>query len=116
MDGNYTVMPEGIVLLSSATDIEPADKLWVSYSYGAYAAIEALTTKATELQLLFGGMNEADSGNPTIVDIWRCSQGVTKSLSLINKGFGVLDVEGTLLQDPTKTGTGISKYYRTRVK
>ena len=61
-------------------------------------------------------VNEADSGKPVIVDIWRCSQGVTKSLSLINKGFGVLDVEGTLLQDPTKTGTGISKYYRTRVK
>ncbi|CAM3349184.1 hypothetical protein [Paracidovorax anthurii] len=115
MAGNYLVKPEGIVLLDGAPDIALADKLWVSYSYGAYAAIEALTTKAPELQLLFGGLNEADSGKPVVVDIWRASQGVTKALSLINKGFGALDVEGTVLQDPTKTGAGISKYYRTRL-
>jgi hypothetical protein len=115
MAGNYLIKPEGIVLLDGAPGIAAADKLWVSYSYGAYAAIEALTTKAPELQLLFGGLNEADSGNPSVVDIWRCSQGVTKTLALINKGFGALDVEGTVLQDPTKTGTGISKYYRQRM-
>lgn len=115
MAGNYLVKPEGIVLLDGAQGIAVADKLWVSYSYGAYAAIEALTTKAPELQLLFGGLNEADSGKPVVVDIWRASQGVTKALTLINKGFGALDVEGTVLMDPTKTGAGISKYYRTRM-
>ena len=50
-----------------------------------------------------------------VVDIWRASQGVTKALSLINKGFGALEIEGTVLQDPTKVGAGISKYYRTRL-
>ncbi|MBF9263606.1 hypothetical protein [Paracidovorax cattleyae] len=115
MAGNYLVKPEGIYVLDGATGIAPADKLWVSYSYGAYAAIEALTTKTPELQLLFGGLNEADSGKPTVVDIWRASQGITKTLTLINKGFGALDVEGTVLQDPTRVGTGISKYYRTRL-
>lgn len=115
MAGNYEVRPEGIVLLDGAPGLTADDKLWISYSYGAYAAIEALTTKAPELQLLFGGLNEADSGNPVVVDIWRASQGVTKSLTLINKGFGALDVEGTVLQDPAKTGAGISKYYRTRL-
>ena len=115
MAGNYLIKPEGIVLLDGAPGITAADKLWVSYSYGAYAAIEALTTKAPELQLIFGGLNEADSGKPVIVDIWRCSQGVTQALTLINSGFGSLDVEGTVLQDPTKTGAGISKYYRTRL-
>ena len=81
MAGNYVVKPEGIVLLAGASGITVADKLWVSYSYGEYAAIEALTTKAPELQLLFGGLNEADSGKPVIVDIWRASQGVTKALT-----------------------------------
>ncbi|GKS97032.1 hypothetical protein [Acidovorax sp. SUPP2825] len=115
MAGNYLVKSEGIVLLDGAPGITVADKLWVSYSYGAYAAIEALTTKTPELQLLFGGLNEADSGKPVVVDIWRASQGITKTLALINKGFGALDVEGTVLQDPTKTGAGVSKYYRTRL-
>lgn len=114
-DGNYVARPEGIFLLDSATAITNQDKLWVDYSYGDYALIEALTTKAPELQMLYGGLNEADSGNPVVVDMWRCSQGVTKQLTLINKGFGALDVEGTLLQDPTKVGVGVSKYFRARM-
>lgn len=111
--GNYEVRPEGVFVLPEADDIAEADKLWISYSYGAYAAIEALTTKAVELELTFGGLNEADGGKPTLVEIWRASQGVTKSLALINKNFGTLDVEGSVLMDPTKTGVGVSRYYKT---
>lgn len=113
--GNFEVRPEGILLLAGAPGIAVADKLWVSYTHGAYAVIEALTTKAVELQLMFGGLNEADSGNPVVVDIWRASQGVTQALSLLNQGFGALQVTGTVLQDPNKTGAGVSKYYRTRM-
>lgn len=112
---NYEVRPEGIWVPTGVSGLAPADKLWVSYSYGDQAVIEALTTKAAELQLLFGGLNEADSGNPVVVDIWRASQGVTKQLALLKKGFGGLDVEGTVLQDSTKTGVGVSKYYRARM-
>ena len=115
MAANYEVRAEGIVLLSGAPDITAADKLWLSYSYGEYAVIEALTTKAPELQFMFGGLNEADSGKPVVIDIWRASQGITKQLTMLGKGFASLDVEGTLMMDPTKTGAGISKYYRTRM-
>lgn len=115
MAGNYEVRPEGVLLLPEAVGVANSDLLWASYSYGAYAAIEALTTKAPELDLLFGGLNEADGGNPAVTNIFRASQGVTKSLTLIGKGFNALDVEGTVLLDPTKTGTGISRYYRTRM-
>lgn len=115
MNDNYEVRAEGVYLLPEAAGIADADLLWASYSYGAYAAIEALTTKAVELELIFGGLNEADSGNPVTVNIFRASQGITKSLTLIGKGFNALDVEGTVLLDPTKTGTGVSRYYRTRM-
>ena len=115
MAGNYEVRPEGVFLQPDAADVLGTDKLWVSYSYGEYAAIEALTTKAVELELLFGGLNEADGGNPVVVNIFRASQGITKALTLIGKGFNALDVEGTVLMDPTKSGAGLSKYYRTRM-
>lgn len=111
--GNYEVRPEGILLLAGAPGVTDADLLWVSYSYASYAAIEALTTKAVELELTFGGLNEADGGKPTVVEIYRASQGVTKSLALINKGFGALEVEGSVLIDPSKTGVGVSRYYKT---
>jgi len=112
MASNYEARAEGIYLLPEAAGITNADKLWVSYSYGDYAVIEALTTKAVELELTFGGLNEADSGKPALVEIYRCSQGVTKSLALINTKLGVLDVEGTVMIDPTKTGVGVSRHYR----
>lgn len=110
--GNFEVRPEGIFILPEATDLEDLDAITVDYTYGAYAVIEAMTTKAVELSLTFGGLNEADGGKPVIVDIYRASQGITKKLALINKDFGALDVEGSVLLDPTKTGTGISRYYK----
>ena len=111
--GNYEVRPEGIYILPTATDLTAADAITVAYSYGEYAAIEALTTKAVELELTFGGLNETDEGKAVLVEIWRASQGVTKSLALIQDKLGALDVEGTVLMDPTKVGVGISKYYKT---
>lgn len=112
MPGNYEVRPEGIFINAEAPGITDADLLWVSYAYGTYAVIEALTTKSVELALSFGGLNEVDGGKPVVVDIFRASQGITKNLTLINKGFGALDIEGSILIDPTKTGTGISRYYK----
>ena len=108
----YEVRPEGVFIFADATELQEGDKLWASYTYGEYAQIEAITTKAPELELTFGGLNEADSGNAMLVEVWRASQGITKQLTLLGKGFGALDVEGSVMQDPRRTGTGISKYYR----
>lgn len=113
MAGNYEPRGEGVYISPEATGIADADKLWISYSFGEYAAIEALTTKSMELELTLGGMNEADSGKAVVIEIWRASQGVTKSLALLSKNFGALDIEGTVLMDPTKMGAGISRFYKT---
>lgn len=114
--GNFQLRHEGLYVLPDAKDIPDADNgtdVWVSYDYGDYATIEAMTTKPVELELLFGGLNGADGGKPQIVNIWRCSQGITKSLVLLSgKGFGSLDVEGSILMDPMKTGDDVSRYYR----
>lgn len=111
--GNYDLLPEGIWIRADAADLIDEDAITYSYSYADQVVIEALTTKAPELTLRFAGLNEADSGKPVIFDLWRVSQGVAKQLSLIKKGFGALDIEGEVMQDPTKTGVGISRYMRT---
>ncbi|MFT7722232.1 MAG: hypothetical protein QM788_05315 [Roseateles sp.] len=110
--GNYEVRPEGIFVLDTAADIDDGEAGTLSYSYAGQAVLEALTTKAAELQLRFGGLNEADDGKPVIVDVWRASQSVAKTLGLLTGKFGELDVTGTLLADQTRTGAGISRYYR----
>ena len=114
-EGNYSISPAGLRILAEAVGLDDDDAITVSYDYAAYVVIEAMVTSAPELDLLFEGLNEADSGNPMIVNVWRASQGITKSLSLINKEHGTLDVEGTVIKDPTKTGVGISPYYRARI-
>lgn len=111
--GNFELRPEGIWLLPAAAGVVAADKLWISYSFADQVVIEALTAATPELYIRFAGMNEVESGKPNIVDMWRVSQGVTKQLSLINKGFTTLDIEGEVLKDPTKTGVGVSAYMRT---
>ena len=111
--GNFDLLPEGIWVRADAVALTNNDAITLSYSYADQVVIEALTTKAPELTFRFAGLNEADSGKPVIFDLYRVSQGVAKQLSLIKKGFGALDIEGEVLQDPTKTGVGISRYMRT---
>ena len=55
--GNYEVRPEGIYILPTATDLTAADAITVGYSYGEYAAIEALTTTAVGLVRTLCGLN-----------------------------------------------------------
>lgn len=110
---NFDLLPEGIWVRADATGLADNDAITYSYSFGDQVVIEALTSKAPELTIRFAGLNEADSGRPVIFDLHRVSQGVTKQLTLIKKGFGSLDIEGEVLQDPTKTGVGISRYMRT---
>jgi hypothetical protein len=112
--GNYDLLPEGIRVRADAVALMDNDAITVSYDHADQVIIEALTTKAPELTLRFGGLNEADSGRPVIVDLWRVSQSVTKQLALLQaKGFAALEIEGSLLQDPTKIGVGISRFMRT---
>lgn len=113
--GNYEVRASGVYVLPDAVDLADNDDVKLSYAYGSYAVIEALTTKAKELELLFEGLNEADDGKPCIVEIWRASQGVASAIGLVaDKGFASLPVTGAVLKDDTKTGVGVSKYYRVR--
>lgn len=109
--GNYEVRKEGIYVLPGTT-LTDADDVLVSYTHGATATIEALTVANPELVITFGGLNEADSGKPVVVDLYRVGQGVAKTLALLSGNFMGLEVEGELLMDPTKSGTGISQYYR----
>lgn len=112
--GNFDLLPEGIRIRADALALTDGDAVTVSYDYADQVVIEALTSKAPELVIRFAGLNEADSGRPVLIDLWRVSQSVTKKLALLQaKGFAALEVEGSLLQDPTKVGVGVSRYMRT---
>jgi len=112
-DTDYEVRPEGIFILEG-TIADDTDIL-ISYTYAGYDVVEALTSGSGIYELSFGGLNEANSNSPVIVDIWRLQISATASLPFISDDFAALDVTGKVLQDSTKTGSGTSKYFRVQM-
>jgi hypothetical protein len=110
---DYEVRREGILILDGA--IDDADPLLIDYTYGAYAVVEALTSGAVTYELSFGGLNEADNNSPVVLDIYRLKVSAAKALGFIADDFASLEVTGKVLMDPTKTGSGISKYFRVQL-
>lgn len=110
---DYEVRKEGIFILDGL--IDDGDPLLISYSYAAYSAVEALTSGALIYELAFGGLNEADNNSPVVLDIYRLKVSAAKSLGFVGDDFASLEVTGKVLMDPTKTGAGLSKYFRVQM-
>ncbi len=109
--GNYEVRPEGIYVLPGSTAITAEIAGKVSYSYGEQATIEALASAAVELELRFGGMNEALSGTPEVLDIFRAEAGLAKKLAVLSSKLDELEFDCEILSDTTRTGVGKSRFF-----
>jgi hypothetical protein len=111
---DYEARPGGL-FIPPASAITDGQSLKVDYSFATYNKVEALTTGAQTLELFFEGLNEANSGKPVLVDVWRAQLSPTKALSLLGDKFADLEVEAEVLKDSSKTGVGISQYFRARL-
>lgn len=126
--GNFEVRAEGLFWYDDSAAIEaartahvaatpsvpfPGLPIEVDYAHSGYDVIQALTAAAPILEMSFSGVNEALEDAPSVVDFFRVQLSATKGLNLISAGaFATLDIEGEVLRDPTKTGAGVSKYFR----
>ena len=111
---DYEVRAGGIFILATGAITDGAS-LKVDYTYAAYDKVEAMTTGAIILELHFEGLNEANSGKPVIVDIYRAQLSPTKALSLLGDKFADLTVDAEVLIDTSKVGVGISQYFRVKM-
>lgn len=109
---DYEIRAGGI-FITDAGAIADAQELKVDYSFGSYHKVEAMTASAVTLELHFEGLNEALSGRPVILDIWRAQLSPAKAIALLGDKFAELPFEAEVLKDPTKTGVGISQFFRT---
>lgn len=112
-DTDYEVRPEGILILEG--EIVDGDPISIAYTYAAYSAVEALTSGSVIYEMTFGGLNEANSNSPVVVDLYRLKISAAKALSFIGSDFAALEVTGKVLLDSSKTGSGISKYFRVQM-
>lgn len=112
-DTDYEVRPEGILILSAG--IPEGSPIKVTYTYAGYDVVEALTSGSAVYELSFGGLNEAHSNSPVVLDIWRLQLSAASALAFVSDDFGSLEVTGKVLLDPAKTGAGTSKYFRVQL-
>jgi hypothetical protein len=87
----------------------------VDYTPKAGDMVEALAGSAEELEMVFYGLNEADSGSAFTIYIWRGKFGATQALNLIGDDYAALEMTGAVLADGSKLG-GISQYFRAFVE
>lgn len=112
LNTDYEATAGGVRILTGAlsfvTDGEP-----MIADYTPYAAnvVQALTQSGQEYEMVFEGLNEARSGKPVIVSIYRGKLGAATSLPFIGEDFGALEMTGKVLKDTTKTGAGVSQYF-----
>lgn len=111
---DYEIRPSGVFVYAGRT---LAGETWtVGYTRAAADVVQALTASGREYEMLFDGLNEARSGKRTRVYCYRVKIGAAQSVPLLGEDYAALEVTGKLLSDSTKTGAGVSQYFRVEIE
>lgn len=108
---DYTVSAAGIEVIESGSIASGAD-IEITYQSLATNIVDALMNSGQEFELIFDGLNEAQSGDPVVIYVWRGKSGVTDELAAIGDDYGALTLPFAVLGDSTKEAAGQSAYYR----
>ena len=111
---DYEIRPGGVFPFVGSTI---AGEVWTGgYTKVAADAVQALTSSGKEYELVFDGLNEARSGKRTRITAYRVKVGAAQSIALIGEEYAALEVTGKLLKDTSKTGAGISQYFKVEIE
>lgn len=112
VDGvDYEVRTGGVFILDGGT-ITDGTSVDITSDIGAREVIEAMTQSGKTYELYFDGLNEAESGKSVVLHAFRFQPGIGNELPMIGDEFAEMSLDGELLIDTTKTGTGVSQYYQ----
>lgn len=116
---DYIVQHGGIYIpagsgITAAVDADTPN-VQVTYVGKPGNLVQALAGSAEELELLFLGLNEADSGSSVRVTIFRGKFSATQSLPLIGDDYAALEMSGSVLADASRLGN-VSQYFEVFVE
>lgn len=112
---DYEIRPGGVLILETA-DLADGAIIGVSYTKQAVDVVEAITDAGKEYEMIFDGLNEARSGKRTRVRVHRVKVGAATDLGLIGDEYAALEVTGKILKDASKTGAGVSQYFKVDIE
>jgi hypothetical protein len=114
VDDDYELR-DGMLYIPSGTSIaDPvsgAANCQVTYTYVAQKKVQALVNSNKQYEVVFIGLNEAQSGKRVRVTCRKVSGGVLKQMALIGEDFGAGDVSGALLADAAVSASDESRYF-----
>jgi len=112
---DYIRTRSGFTIPSTSTIADKASLL-VSYTAVAGNALQGLTTGATNVRLVFEGLNEARSGKAVVLEFFKVQFSPTAGLDLISDKFADITLKGLVLKDETKSSAaGASAYFTMRM-
>lgn len=84
----------------------------VSYTKALSEVMEALTNAGLEYELVFNGVNEAQTGKLVSIKMHRVKFSPAQGLSFIGDEFGEMSVDFELLSDNSIVAQGLSKFMK----
>lgn len=112
---DYEILNSGIFVLATGSILDNT-AVTVDYQYGATNVIQALVNSGNEYRFVFDGLNEAQSGKKVVLDVHRVKFTPAATLSFLGDEFGSIEMTGTALSDNTKTGVGISRFFKVEME
>lgn len=114
VDTDYEVTPAGIYIPASGSVItyEDGSGLLVSYARRDNVKVfDVMAATQKEWFMVFDGVNNAKDNAPVIIKAYK-ARFKPNSMKWIDKEHTKMEMEATLMLDPSKTGTGISKFMK----
>ena len=105
---DYLVSPAGVTIMETGAIVDDAD-IEIDYGYPSHANIQALVNSGKRYSLLFEGLNEARSGKPVIIEVFKVNHSPA-SLSVIADQFEGMEFTAKAEKDQTRIGVGLSQY------
>jgi hypothetical protein len=112
---DYNLTPGGIEVLATGSIPDPvagAPNIEVTYANTKQQVVQAMVNSGLEYELLFEGLNEAESDKPVIVHAYRVKFAPAQAINWIGDDFAVLELVGTVLADANIVTPGLSQYYK----
>lgn len=113
LDTHFARTKQGVEFIAGGDALfidDIALPITVGYTRNAQYVIQAFVNSGTEFEIEIDGENSADSGAPNIVRYFRGKFSPMSGFNRVGAEFASMNLIMTLLEDPTRTGTGKSKY------
>lgn len=117
-DTHYAITKHGIQFLTGGDTLFVGDHplpITAGYTANPQYVLQHFVNAGREFMVEIDGENAADNGLPNSVRYFRAKPSPTSGFNRVSSEFASMTLTLTLLEDPTRIGSGVSKYMEERM-